>query len=137
MQEPKGPTDEDYARLLAFRTQLRRFEHWSRDEAAKLALTQAQHQLLLAIRGHDDPRGPTIGQVADHLLVRHHTAGELADRTHEQSLVSRHADEIDHRVVRLRLTTEGSSRLRSLSALHLEELRRLSSTLGDLTGGLP
>ena len=47
-------TDADYRRLLLFRTGLRRFERWSQERAAEVDLTSAQHQLMLAIRGHAD-----------------------------------------------------------------------------------
>jgi DNA-binding MarR family transcriptional regulator len=63
-----------YKRLLDFRTGLRRFLRWSADQAATAGVTPAQHQLLLAIRGHPDPAGPTIRDVAGYLLVRHHSA---------------------------------------------------------------
>src|SRR5512132_3810945 len=54
--------DPDYQRLLEFRTGLRRFLHWSEEQAqAAGSVSPAQHQLLLAIRGHPDARGPTIG----------------------------------------------------------------------------
>jgi hypothetical protein len=56
-------SDTDYRRLLALRTQLRRFDRWSEQRARDFGLTHAQHQLLLAIRGHNDARGPTIGEV--------------------------------------------------------------------------
>ncbi|MGB8651604.1 MAG: helix-turn-helix domain-containing protein, partial [Mycobacteriales bacterium] len=101
---PRLPTDEDYARLLAFRTRLREFDRWSRERAESQGLTSAQHQLLLAIRGHADKRGPTIGEVAQHLLVRHHTAVGLVDRAQALGLVERAGDDHDHRVVRLVLT---------------------------------
>jgi hypothetical protein len=45
-----------YERLLRFRTGLRRFLRWSAEQAATAGLTPAQHQLLLAVRGHPDPR---------------------------------------------------------------------------------
>ena len=51
------PTDEDYRRLLELRTGLRRFLRWSESQAEAAGLTPAQHQLLLAIRGHPDPAG--------------------------------------------------------------------------------
>ena len=54
-------TTAEYERLLDFRTGLRRFLRWSEQEAVAAGLTPAQHQLLLAIRGHRDPAGPTIG----------------------------------------------------------------------------
>lgn len=121
----------DYERLLRFRTALRRFLHWSEEQAREAGLTPSQHQLLLAVRGHADPAGPTMGEVADHLVLRHHSAVELVDRAQAAGLVRRCADADDHRVVRLRLTATGEDRIRRLSRLHLEELRRLAPLLSD------
>ena len=121
--------DEAYGRLLALRSGLRRFQRWSEQQARAAGLTPAQHQLLLAIRGHPDPRGPTIGEIADYLLLRHHSAIGLVDRAEEAGLVTRARDEHDQRVIRLGLTTEGAVRLETLSALHLEELNRLAPHL--------
>lgn len=123
-------TDAQYRELLAFRTALRRFTRWSEDQATALGLTPAQHQLLLAIRGHDDPRGPTIGDVADVLLLRHHSAVGLADRAAAAGLVERRIDTADQRVVRLRLTAMGARRLRQLSHKHLAELGRSMPAVG-------
>ena len=60
--------DADYRRLLQFRTGLRRFLHWSEEQAERAGLTAAQHQLLLAVRGHDGHQGPTIGDVAGYFI---------------------------------------------------------------------
>ena len=128
--------DDDYTRLLAFRDGLRRFEHWSEQSARTAGLTPAQHQLLLAVRGHGDPRGPTVGDLADHLLLHHHSAVGLVERTVSSGLVSRHEDQDDRRVVRVRLTPRGASALAKLSALHLEELSRLAGRLTGLWRGL-
>lgn len=125
-------TDADYTRLLRLRTRLRKFEHWSAEQAAAMGLTASQHQLLLAIRGHKDDDGPTIGDVADYLLVRHNTAVELVNRTQELGLIDRHRDGSDHRVVRLALTEEGRKRLNALSADHIEELARLAEVVDEL-----
>jgi DNA-binding MarR family transcriptional regulator len=108
--------------------------HWSEHQAANAGLTPAQHQLLLAIRGHPDPRGPTIGEVADYLLLRHHSAVGLVDRADCAGLVVRERDQEDHRVVRLHLTKDGNRRLEALSALHLQELERLSLELPAWAG---
>jgi DNA-binding MarR family transcriptional regulator len=125
-----------YARLLALRTGLRRFQHWSEQQARAQGLTPAQHQLLLAVRGHGDPRGPTIGDVAEYLLLQHHSAVGLVDRAVEAGLVRRVRTDDDHRVVRLALTTDGARRLERLSAQHLEEIERLAPLLRGLTKGL-
>lgn len=135
-QGPVALSDNDYSRLLTLRTSLRRFLRWSEKQAAAAGLTAAQHQLLLAVRGHDDPRGPTIGEVAEYLLLRHHSAVGLVDRADAAGLVTRHRDPDDHRLVRLKLTPSAESRLEALSELHLEELNRLELTLQRASRGL-
>ncbi len=130
------PTDADYERLLEFRTGLRRFLHWSEQQAAAAGLTPAHHQLMLAIRGHTGTDGPTIADVADALMLRHHSAVELATRAEQHDLVERRADRHDGRVTRLALTRRGRARLDELSAVHLEELRRLRPRMDALWAGL-
>jgi DNA-binding MarR family transcriptional regulator len=129
-------TDADYEDLLTLRTGMRRFLRWSEQQAEENGLTPAQHQLLLAIRGHSDRRGPTIGEVADYLLLRHHSAVGLIDRADAAGLVERVRDPDDHRVVRLQLTAMGTKRLETLSAQHLEELQRLALKLPSAWRGL-
>lgn len=129
-------SDRTYGRLLDIRTGMRRFERWSEQQAKAAGLTAAQHQLLLAIRGHDDPRGPTIGEVADYLLLRHHSAVGLIDRAESLGLVRRVRDDDDRRVVRLSLSPKGARRLADLSKLHVEELKRLSAHFAAVSGGL-
>jgi DNA-binding MarR family transcriptional regulator len=132
----RKPTDEDYQRLLEFRTGLRHFLRWSQEQAESARLTPAQHQLLLAVRGHADPRGPTIGDVAEQLLLRHHSVVELVDRAATVGLVERTQDDEDRRVVRLRLTQDGSSRLERLASATMIELARLAPRLRAVWAGL-
>ncbi|HXX90520.1 MAG TPA: MarR family winged helix-turn-helix transcriptional regulator [Acidimicrobiales bacterium] len=122
---PRGATSVDYARLLDLRTGLRTFLHWSDESAREAGLTPAQHQLLLAVRGHEDPRGPTIGDLAGYLMLRHHSAVGLVDRGVASGIVARHEDADDLRVVRVRLTAKGARLLDRLASSHTEELRRL------------
>ena len=129
-------TTDTYARLLALRTGLRRFQRWSEQQARLAGLTPTQHQLLLAVRGHRDQRGPTIGEVADYLLLRHHSVVGLVDRAASAGLVVRRRDPDDHRVVRVGLTSSGAARLETLSAAHLEELKRLTRQISGLWDGL-
>ncbi|MEO6793783.1 MAG: MarR family transcriptional regulator [Mycobacterium sp.] len=119
--------DDVYSRLLAFRTRLRRFERWSADQAQAAGLTPAQHQLLLAVRGHADSRGPTVGNIAEYLLLRHHSAGELIQRAEAAGLVTRIRDDEDQRVIRLRLTDTAAQCLQALTELHLQELERFTA----------
>ena len=128
-------TDEDYERLLAFRTGLRIFLKWSKDQAAAAGVAPAQHQLLLAIRGHGH-EDPTIGDIADYLLLRHHSAVELVTRAQAAGLVERVGDDNDRRVVRVRLTPHGRRTLENLAAAALEELRRLQPRMKAIWTGL-
>jgi DNA-binding MarR family transcriptional regulator len=117
--------DADYTTLLRFRSNLRRFLHWSEELARAEGLTPSQHQLLLAIRGHQGADDPTIGEIADHLALQHHSAVGLVDRAERAGLVRRSRDAEDHRVVRVQLAPKGRNLIRRLSEAHLEELRQL------------
>src|SRR6516225_8845191 len=125
-------TGEDYENLLAFRTSLRRFLHWSETQARGAGLTPAQHQLLLAVKGHREEHGPTIGDLAGYLMLRHHSAVELVGRAEAAGLVERWGDDADGRITRVRLTAEGEARLARLAQAHLDELRSLEPVLGKL-----
>jgi DNA-binding MarR family transcriptional regulator len=132
---PDDPAELDFAALLRFRVALRTFNRWSEDQAAKLGLTHTQHQLLLAVKGHADPRGPTIGDAADYLLIRHHSAVELVSRVEALGLIERKSDANDGRVVRLTLTPSGEDRIRELTKIVLREVRSLALVLQGLTDG--
>lgn len=135
MRTPPTLSDAHFARLLAFRDGLRRFLRWSDDQAKAVGLTGAHHQLLLAVRGHGSP--PSIGEVAEHLLSRHHSVVELVDRAESAGLVERVDDPDDQRVVRLRLTRTGEQKVEALAAAHLEELSRLRTRFSTLWDDLP
>jgi DNA-binding MarR family transcriptional regulator len=125
----------DFENLLAFRTGLRRFLHWSQSQARAAGLTPAQHQLLVAIKGHPGGQPPTVGDLAGYLLLRHHSAVELVDRAAAAGLVRRRSDPDDGRVTRVGLTADGESRLARLGPAHLDELRELAPVLDHLISG--
>lgn len=123
---------EDFEHLLQLRTRLRRFLRWSEEQARSAGLTPAQHQLLLAVRGHADPQGPTIGDVADYLVIRHHSAVGLVDRAVAAGLVRRGPDPANNSTVRVTLTETGAAKLDELTETHLEELAHLGPTIRTL-----
>ena len=129
---PRPLSDRQFAELLAFRVALRRFLAWSEAAAEAVGVTATQQQLLIAVRGHPDPAGPTISDVARYLLVRHHSAVGLIDRAVAIGLVARHADPVDQRAVRIRLTPLGDERVEALARSHLQELRRVEPALRTL-----
>jgi DNA-binding MarR family transcriptional regulator len=125
--EKLAPAQEDYAKLLRYRTALRRFLHWSEQQARSAGLTATQHQLLLAVKGHQGSEGPTVGEIAEYLLLRHNSAVELIDRAQRGGYIERLRDPEDQRVIRLRLTELGETHIRKLSRATLDELRRLDA----------
>lgn len=135
--DPAGPSaplsDEEYQRLLSFRTELRSFLRWSEDAASNAGLTPALHQLLLAVRGQRGEGPPSVGDVAEALHMRHHSAVELAQRAEAAGMLSRVKDPADQRRIRLVLTSEGQERLDALTAEHLPRIAQLSVVLRELT----
>jgi DNA-binding MarR family transcriptional regulator len=121
--------DSDYRRLLAFRNELRAFTRWSEETARAAGLTPALHQLLLVVRGHPSKQGPTIGDAANALHIRHHSAVELAQRADASGLVERTRDTTDHRQLHLKLTAAGRARLEALTRQHLPRIRALADVL--------
>lgn len=126
-------TNADYQQLAAFRRELRRYMRWAEDRAADAGLTSMQHQLLLAIRARGRHAAPTVGELADELLLRHNSAVGLVDRAQAAGLVSRRTDTADHRVVRVAVTDQGHHSLGHLAALHISEVERLGAQLRDFT----
>jgi DNA-binding MarR family transcriptional regulator len=126
-----GPIAQaDYEALAAFRYALRRFLAFSEDAARGMGLTAQQHQAILTIKGFGGP--VTVGNLADHLLIRPHSAVELVDRLVQAELVSRAPDEGDRRRVVIALTPQAEDVLQALSATHLEELGRNKAFLVQL-----
>ncbi len=125
-------SDVEYQRLASFRHALRHFLRFSEEAARTEGLTPNQHQLLLAVRGWTGRNAPTISQVADQLQLRVHSTSELVQRAASADLVRLVTDSDDHRRLHVELTDEGHRKLRSLSVLHREELRRFRVHLADL-----
>ena len=125
-------TAHDYAALAHFRLELRRFLAFSERAAHTAGLEPQQHQLLLALRGFATRgRPPTIRDIADWLLIQHHSAVELVDRAVARGLVQRHADPDDRRRVLVELTRDGQAVLAQLSMQHREELETTAPALLD------
>jgi DNA-binding MarR family transcriptional regulator len=129
------PGRTDFEKLLQFRVALRQFQRWSEDQAREAGLTHVQHQLLVAVKGHAGPQPPTVGDLAEYMLLRPHSTVELINRAEAAGLVQREPDADDGRVVRVRLTTTGDQILQSLTQPHLERLHGLAAVLDELVDG--
>ncbi|KRC80610.1 MarR family protein [compost metagenome] len=139
MNPPRSParlSSADYELLADFRYALRKFAVFSESAAAELDLMPQQHQVLLAIKGTrkftPGRRGLYVGEIAERLLLRPHTAAELVGRLARLDLVSREPDPEDRRRVEVVLTPKAERMLEDLSASHLEELHAMRPLLTRL-----
>lgn len=126
-----------YELLAALRHALRRFQRFSRDAARDAGLTPQQHQALLAIKGFPGRDYVSIGELAERLQLRHHSAVGLVDRLVQRQLVRRTPSPDDRRRQEVRVTTEGEKLIGRLSAAHLKELRQLRPELRRLLESMP
>ena len=124
-------TDLEYQTLARIRYTFRRFLSFSENAAREAGLTPQQHQAILAVRGN--PRGrSSVGELAQQLQLKHHSAVELVERLEKLGLLERDSDPQDRRRVLLRVSERGETILARLSAVHREELRRLGPELREL-----
>ncbi|MGA8621842.1 MAG: MarR family winged helix-turn-helix transcriptional regulator [Candidatus Sulfotelmatobacter sp.] len=120
----KALTPKDYESLADLRHHIRRFLHFSELAAGGVGLEPRQHQLMLALKGLPHGTRPRIGELAERLQIRHHSAVELADRLATHGYVKGQKGENDRREVLLTLTPKGEKVLRELSLHHRAELRK-------------
>lgn len=113
------PDEAGYQRLAALRLGMRRYLAWAEQQAREHGMTPAQVQLALVVRTHPDPAGPTLTEIAEALMLRHHSVVGLIDRAERAHLVERRRDEDRPTRVHVRLTATGAERLAELAALHL------------------
>jgi DNA-binding MarR family transcriptional regulator len=116
---------DEYEALAEFRYALRLFLHFSERAAEQAGLAPQQHQALLAIMGFPGREQVTIGELAERLQIRHHSAVGLVDRLVAQGLVAREHSAGDRRQVYVALSERGLALLEQLSTAHRDELRRL------------
>jgi DNA-binding MarR family transcriptional regulator len=125
-------SNSQYETLAAFRYALRQFIHFS-DEAAQAAgITPQQHQALLAIKGFPGRDSVTVGELAERLQLRHHSAVGLIDRLVAEKLVTREPSAEDRRHVLIQLTIRGEKILEKLTSAHRAQLKRIGPEISQL-----
>ncbi|MDA8348239.1 MAG: helix-turn-helix domain-containing protein [Pseudomonadota bacterium] len=122
----------DYQLLAEFRHVLARFLAFSASAATEAGLAPRQHQALLAIKGAPGGAPMTVGDLAERLVIRHHSAVELVDRMVSSGYLRRRTDPGDRRRAILVLTANAERTLAGLSAAHRDELRRIAPLLSTL-----
>lgn len=121
--------DSDYQDLADFRCALRTFMSYSERQARAAGITPQQHLLLLLARGHRSAPGVNIGELANSLQVRHHSASLLVDRCVKRGLVERREDPNDRRRALVSLTPEGQEILDTVMSANRREMGKLEESL--------
>jgi DNA-binding MarR family transcriptional regulator len=128
-------TDSEYASLAEFRYRLRLFLAFSEEQSKAAGLNPQHHQLLLAVKGFG-AAPPSVGMLAERLMLRHHSTVELIDRLQRRGLVSRVRSREDRRLASVRITASGARVLQRLSLAHRDELRRTAPELARALSAL-
>jgi DNA-binding MarR family transcriptional regulator len=129
MAKTKPLSKLQYERLAAFRYALRQFIHFSEAAVQAVGITPQQHQALLAIMGFPGRDRVTVGELAERLQLRHHSAVGLVDRLAAEGLVARAPSAEDRRQVFVQLTSRGEQVLGRLSSAHSKQLKRIGPEL--------
>lgn len=119
----------DYQSLGEFRRAIRDFLAFSEESAREQGVTTQQHQALLAIKAHIGSEPMSIGELADSLLIKNHSAVGLVARLVERGLVARHSSAADRRRVLLTLEPRGEEALAKISHNNLRKLAMTAKSL--------
>ena len=119
----------DFQSRGEFRRAIRDFLAFSEASAREQGVTSQQHQALLAIKAHVGPEPMSIGELADCLLIKNHSAVGLVARLVERGLVRRSASEADRRRVLLMLEPRGEDVLTRVSQINLGRLAVTAKSL--------
>jgi DNA-binding MarR family transcriptional regulator len=136
MAKPRQLIKSQYETLAAFRYALRRFIRFSEEAAQAAGITAQQYQALLAIKGFPARDRITVGELAERLQLRHHSAVGLIDRLAADKLVAREPSAEDRRQVLVQLTRRGEGILEQLASVHREQLKRIGPEISQLLGRL-
>ena len=121
-----------YETLAAFRYVLRQFLRFSETAAQAAGVTPQHHQALLAIKGFPGRDHVTVGELAERLQLRHHSAVGLVDRLVAEKLVLRATSSEDRRRVLIHLASRGEKVLEKLSEVHRKQLQRIGPEISEL-----
>jgi DNA-binding MarR family transcriptional regulator len=132
-----GPTGAELEALAAFRHALRQFLATTERNAERRGVTPQQHQALLSIRsGYPGRSTITVSELANHLLLKHHSAVELAGRMEKAGLIVRMESKTDRRATLLRLTDKAETILMAISRESLQTLDRSAPAIANLMSAL-
>jgi DNA-binding MarR family transcriptional regulator len=113
----------------AFRHELRRFERFGEDAARSNGITFPQYLILLHVKGMPGRTWALVGELAQRMLLEHHSVVGLVSRCEAGGLVKRKRSAEDARQVEVHLTAKGERTLNAVAAVQGRELETLGKYL--------
>lgn len=133
-RRPPAMTKTGFVARARLRHQLRLFERFTEEACAQAGITMPQYLLLLQLRGRPDREWALVGELAECLVLKHHTTVELVGRCEAAGLVRRERDEQDQRKVRVLATPRGRRLVERVAAAHDQELDQLLGHMRESLG---
>ena len=125
----KEITAAEYQALAELRCLIRKFVREGDAVARSAGLEPQQYLLLLAIRGLPEGEEATIRELADRLVLKHHSTVELIDRLETHGYVRRNRSRDDRRRVLVSLLPRGEKLLEQVARHRISELRSSGTAL--------
>jgi DNA-binding MarR family transcriptional regulator len=113
----------------AFRQQLRRFERFGEDAAHEHGITFSQYLILLHVKGMPDRAWALVGELAEMMMLEHHSVVGLVTRCETAGLVKRKRSPEDGRQVEVHLTARGEKAVEAVARAMSGELKALLAFL--------
>jgi DNA-binding MarR family transcriptional regulator len=122
-------TTAEYRALAELRYRIRLFLREGDAQARASGLEPQQYLLLLALRGLPSEMDATIRNLAERLVLKHHSAVELVDRLAAHGYVRRTRSRDDRRKVFVSLLPRGTKLLETVARRRISELRASGAQL--------
>jgi DNA-binding MarR family transcriptional regulator len=122
-------TTAEYRALAELRYRIRLFLREGDAQARATGLEPQQYLLLLALRGLPSEQESTIRNLAERLVLKHHSVVELVDRLAAHGYVRRTRSRDDRRKVFVSLLPRGIKLVEKVAQQRISELRASGAQL--------
>jgi DNA-binding MarR family transcriptional regulator len=133
---PKELTTAEYQALAELRYRIRKFLREGDIVATETGLEPQQYLLLLMIRGIPEGQEATVSNLAERLVLKHHSVVELIDRMETHGYVRRSRSHEDRRSVLVSLLPRGEKLLEEVALHRVGELRASGAALAGAIAAL-
>jgi DNA-binding MarR family transcriptional regulator len=132
----KELTTTEYQALAELRYRIRKFLREGDTVATETGLEPQQYLLLLMIRGIPHGQEATVSNLAERLVLKHHSVVELIDRMEIHGYVRRSRSREDRRSVLVSLLPRGEKLLEQVAQHRIGELRASGAALANAIAAL-